>query len=413
MLTRRLNSGPIVLQEQQLSDPFHLSQDAVSALMQFNLAVIEDGRPRKRRPVTPIPTPKSSHYRLQTNSIVGSFHAGGVDFNILPKAGVGRTVEFLAYGAGLAFWQSDLSRFEAAQTFTEALIPQFLREVNGILKIGLVEDYIAVEERGVTPRGRLEFDLLVRQGLPLPIDYSYDEFSLNTPFNRLLLRGLHEVTDIPSVDRSVKSAAKTAILDFSDVAFDSSPPPFSGREYLNPRYSHYRNAAILATLILDHLGLEPISGTRNARGLLFDMNRVYEAFVIAAVRNTTQKSLTIDVKGDFRKLFLDTKSTVPLYPDFSVWQGSKCLLFGDAKYKVLNRSDSAPTSDLYQMLSYATAGKCPKTLLFYTGETVRRDLIITNTQVKIAIRILDLSLSIAELEWIVAESISESLMFDA
>jgi len=409
MLTRRLDSEPIVLQEQQLSDPVHLSQDAVSALMQFNLAVVEDGRPRKRRPVTPIPTPKAGHYRLQTNSIVGSFNAAGIDINILPKAGVGRTAELLAYGAGLALWQADVSRFEAAQTFTEALIPQFLKEVDGIAKGGLVEDYVSIEERGVTPRGRLKFDLLVRQGLPMPVDYSYDEFSVDTPLNRLLLRGLHEVTDLTGMDKALRSSAKKITLDFADVAFIPSPPPFSSREYLSPRYAHYRNAAILATLILDHLGLEPIAGTRNAHGLLFDMNRVYESFVIAAVRNTSPEGLTVDVKGDFRKLFLDTNSTVPLYPDFSIWRGSTCLLFGDAKYKVLNRADASPSSDLYQMLSYATAGSCKKTLLFYTGERISRNLEITNARVNIAIRTLDLSLPIPDLEWIVKESVSEAL----
>jgi 5-methylcytosine-specific restriction endonuclease McrBC regulatory subunit McrC len=384
-----------VLLEQQLSDPIALSSATVSAISRIRLKVNEDGHVYKRRPVLAIATTKPGYYQLQTNSIVGSFSAGEIDFNILPKAGVGKTAQLLAYSAGLAGWRAQEARFDDADTFVDAIVPMFIYEVERLVRSGLVGDYISVEELGLSPRGRIRFELVARQGISLPTEYAHDEFSLDTPLNRLLLRGLMTIREMSSVDSSTRAQVRKLLPDFADVEFEVQPHLLASHEPLPPRVAHYRSAAALATLIVQHSGMEPSSGSRISNGLLFDMNRVFEAFVVAVARRCTAEGMTVDVQGDFRALYLDKGRTQRIYPDFSLWTGADCQLVGDAKYKLLKNAEYPSRADLYQMVSYTTAARCSRALLIYVGAEKLQLLRIANALTDITIVTIDLEKPIA------------------
>jgi hypothetical protein len=100
-----------------------------------------------------------------------------------------------------------------------------------------------------------------------------------------------------------------------------------------------------------------------------DMNRVFEDFVVVALREAlrvSERAFPQGARG--RRLFLDSDRRVSLEPDISWWEGGSCAFVGDIKYKALSKS-GIDHSDLYQLLAYVIACHLPGGLLIYgSGE---------------------------------------------
>ena len=95
------------------------------------------------------------------------------------------------------------------------------------------------------------------------------------------------------------------------------------------------------------------------------MNRVFEDFVIVALREALGLSAIIFTQGASGKLLhLDEARRVRLEPDMSWWEGSFCTFVGDVKYKRLTGNKNA---DLYQMLAYLAATDLQSGLLVYAA----------------------------------------------
>ena len=118
----------------------------------------------------------------------------------------------------------------------------------------------------------------------------------------------------------------------------------------------------MARLILLHSEFESFRGDVRASGFLIDMNVLFQEFVTQALRETLEVSANT-LRAE-KKVYLDVDKQVNMYPDLSWWNGETCTFVGDAKYKKVD-DRSAPNSDLYQMLAYATALDLPGGLLIY------------------------------------------------
>jgi 5-methylcytosine-specific restriction enzyme subunit McrC len=107
----------------------------------------------------------------------------------------------------------------------------------------------------------------------------------------------------------------------------------------------------LAILILHGSSYRTERGETLGSGFLFDMNRVFEDFLGAAL------SRWLEVHGGRVILqdrsHLDRASTVDIRPDITWWSEDRCASVIDAKYRTLPASSA--NEDLYQMLAYCTA----------------------------------------------------------
>jgi hypothetical protein len=128
---------------------------------------------------------------------------------------------------------------------------------------------------------------------------------------------------------------------------------------------HYRPAVETARLILRSDSYELRHGAVRGTAFLVDMNRVFEDFVMVALRealSVSQRSFPQGARG--RQLFLDSDRKVSLEPYLSWWEGDYCTFVGDVKYKALSES-GVVHSDLYQLLSYLIACDLLGGLLVY------------------------------------------------
>ncbi len=109
-------------------------------------------------------------------------------------------------------------------------------------------------------------------------------------------------------------------------------------------------------------------GEVTVHGFLFDLARVFEDFVTAALRDA------LAGHGDYRgaraapsRYHLDERGRVELTPDFVVHTGDGTPVgVADTKYKA-EKPSGYPNADLYQMLAYCTALNLPEGHLVYAS----------------------------------------------
>jgi 5-methylcytosine-specific restriction enzyme subunit McrC len=146
------------------------------------------------------------------------------------------------------------------------------------------------------------------------------------------------------------------------VAYDPRRLPSVHFTRLNERY---RDVIVLSKLVLRSTTFDLGAGLAPASGFLVDMNRVFEDFLVAALREALGPTHGEFVQGSSRHpLHMDEDRRIRLEPDLSLWHGGQCVWLGDAKYKRLT-SDAYPNADLYQATAYAVATGLDRAMLIY------------------------------------------------
>ncbi len=328
------------------------------------------------------PTPGSSeHYDLTPDSRIGAISLQNLAIEIRPKIQKLERVLFLmGYAINPENWKENDFEFGEAYRIHEALVPGFVSHIRRAFRRGVLQGYRSKDDSLPTIRGRIRFDdqIRYRYGVAPPAEVSYDEFTEDIEINRLIKAAIARLERLRF--RNPKSRAQLR-------AFRASLERVQRTEY-NPRQlpqipydrlnGHYRPAVELAKLILKSAAFELAHGTTLASAFLVDMNKVFEDFVVVALReafNLTPKTFPQNAKG--RALRLDHAGHIHLEPDISWWDGNRCTFVGDVKYKRVSVS-GINHPDLYQLLSYVIAADLPTGLLIYAageGESTIHEVI--------------------------------------
>ena len=329
---------------------------------------------RDLRRVAPSVTVEPSHngsglYHLTPRSEIGVVHLGAQVLWIRPKIPVERVLFLIAYAIDPVRWTDQLSEFAVERSLVEALVPAFVAHVRRALRGGSLWGYLSEEAALQTIRGRLSFEeqLRRRQGRFPPAEVRFDEFTEDIDENRLIKAALVRLGRMEIRSPVSRQALRNFDAILSSVALIGYHParlPDVRYTWLN---SHYRPAVELAKLILRSFSFEHEAGRAPAWAFLVDMNRVFESFVVIALREALgldERSWPRGCAGHF--LTLDKARTVVLSPDLSWWDGYECGFVGDAKYKHVEIT-GVNHPDLYQLLAYTVATDLPAGLLIYAA----------------------------------------------
>jgi len=307
------------------------------------------------------------HYDLTPSSHVGAVEVGSLSVTILPKIPVNRVMFLISYALDPANWSSNGFDFDEEDSLLEAIIPGFVRQLQIALRRGVLEGYRTEESSLMTVRGRLRIgdQLRKRFGAAPPAEVTYDEFTEDIEENRLIKAALTRLGGMRIRNQLVRRSLRrfdSALERVGLVRYDPRSIPEVRYTRLN---QHYRPAVELARLILRSDSYELCHGALRGTSFLVDMSRVFEDFVVVALREAlgvSEHSFPQGASG--RQLFLDAARRVSLQPDISWWEGGTCAFVGDVKYKALPGS-GVVHSDLYQLLSYVIASDLPGGLLIY------------------------------------------------
>lgn len=331
---------------------------------------------------------------------VGVIQIPGLQLEILPKtddavseAGDGyvdttrRNLMTMLVRGGLGTVRSrgmaDLALKRA--TIHDRLVDAFLDRALEELERGLDRHYATEEENLPVLRGRLVVaQQVTRNAAQRHRFYSrHDALTEATPISVRLKQCCRVL-----VERRLPESVLTKVRDVLNILDDVPDVPFRRGEpdpVFNRQNERFEDVYSFACMVLEGQAADARRGRVETFTLLFDMEKVFERFVVAFVQAEVIPRLDGTVarpqgKGDRRPLFYDPRAkrgVLNLKPDLLVERAGKTLVF-DTKWKRLSKATAADpsTPDLYQLYAYLLRYDCRRATLLYPARAnlASRDL---------------------------------------
>ena len=339
------------------------------------------------------PTPMSGHWDLRPGSQIGVIRLPDLTVEIRPKLPIHSVLFLASYALGAFKIKPDVADLDRSTDLVEAMVQIFHKAVRQATGRGLLQGYQTQEETLNVVRGRIRIEdqLRRRYGIAVPIEVRYDEFTPDIQPNRLLKAAVRRLAFLsqrsPRTHRLL-SALRAIFANVTEVEYRSNDLP---EIPINPLNAHYKPALALAQIILRSGTLELAAGKVESATFLIDMNKVFEDFVVVALRDALRLTpYTFPQGAQGQDLWLDPNPSNPkvrLHPDISWWQGDRCVFVGDAKYK-RTTAHGAQNHDIYQVLAYAVAAGLPSALLIYAhgeDDPKKYDIPTANRRIEVAV----------------------------
>lgn len=300
---------------------------------------------------------------VNATQYVGAANLDGLELRVTPKVGVYRLFELLCTSIRRIEWSDEDAVWAESNDLVATIAGAFTRHAERVMQQGLVQGYHQLEESMLGVRGRVAIgrQLARRPGLPLPIEVTYDDYTVDVIENQLLAgagRVLLRMPNLPPLLRTRLRRLEYRLIDVTPARPTPHTPDLAWTR-LNERY---RSATALARLILQNSTLEE-RGDRNISGTAFlvDMNKVFEDIVGIGLRDAlTGSGSTVELQ---RPIKLGAESSFGATPDIVIRQGQQVVAVADVKY--INSQKGISTSELYQAVTYATHFRLDSCTLIY------------------------------------------------
>ncbi|GGS47048.1 McrC family protein [Actinokineospora fastidiosa] len=323
---------------------------------------------------------------------VGVARVGDLDVWITPKLPIDRLLFLVGYAADPTAWRDDTVHLDARDGLIPAIGQALWRQTERALRQGLLQGYKTVEETSYVMRGRLrEADQLRRHhGRVIPMELRHDDFTVDIPENRILLAALTRMLTVPRVDAESRrriGGLRMRLAEVTSLVSGGRLPAWRPSR-LNQRYVP---ALRLAEVVWRATSPEHALGHVPASGFLFDLPKVFEAFVTVAMGERLHAAHGGRAEPQF-PCHLDEARTVRMKPDLVWFSGGRPAAVLDAKYKRESPS-GYPNADLYQLLAYCTTlGLARGHLVYAKGAAEAAVHRIGSAGVRIHCHALDLTL---------------------
>lgn len=243
---------------------------------------------------------------------------------------------------------------------------RFLDHVEELISHGLIKTYREVQDNKNTLKGLLlvgrneALNHLHRERL-YTIATEYDKDNI---WNQILHVGLLITAKQARTDNH-RSRARVLLLSFPEHKPHIDMHVFTRLQYRR-RTEAYRPMIRYAELIIQHTSPDLQGGSQKVFGILLDMNRLWESWVLHCVRQSIPKNIRCTVTGQsVLRFWTNTKTTKVVKPDIFI-RYSDCLtpVILDAKWKVLEIPVPSD-DDLKQMYVYEKLLGSRKSALIY------------------------------------------------
>jgi 5-methylcytosine-specific restriction enzyme subunit McrC len=281
-----------------------------------------------------------------------------------------------AYGLRDLLIQDMTQAAMARYGFHDVLIAMLASEVRDLLHRGLSLQYIPIQERLASPRGRLVVSEIARRGglASAALDCKYYQRSTDWLLNRVLKAGLMAAAGMTRA-RELQREMHELASQFEFVQEKSTLLDHDLRlaEWSLTRLTDFNAPALAIVRILqDMMGID-FEGPRNSvpiRGFLFDMNRFFQRLLSRFLREHLSDASIVDEKS-IRYLFAYSVDANPRRraaprprPDYALLRGNTLVGFLDAKYRDLWHFD-VPPAWIYQLSTYAFAAPRRASIMLY------------------------------------------------
>lgn len=331
------------------------------------------------------------HRRITFRQFVGYLQVGDLGIEVLPKADrdtragdVGTwhdlLLAMLRAATGLRLHAASPGSQQLARaSLLDVLALEFAEEVASLTRSGLAKGYRSHEANETTVRGKLLVAENIRANLGrADRTYSrYTVFDAETTLNRLLATGLDVLTNV-TLSPVVGDAVRRSIAAMPSLVPLTEAPGLFERVHLGRSTLRYTNALLLARMILEQQMPRLRSGDTRVFSLMFDMNILWERYVVAVLRRVARgSSLEVDAQAASAFWRAPGVSTRTIRPDVILrdkTRPAEVALILDTKWKRLE-TGGPKDADLRQMFVYGELLRCERTLLLYPGTGVEPRLV--------------------------------------
>lgn len=242
----------------------------------------------------------------------------------------------------------------------------FLNEIELLIHTGLVKKYY-IEKRNINVlKGRLDFREHFNKNLIHKERFytSHQVYEKNHLIHQILGQALGIIEQM-SNGGYLYSRCKKIMLEFPSVKKIYANSETFKHLPKNKNLLPYAKALEIARLIILNFAPNITSGKENMLALLFDMNSLWEDYILMRLKHTFNEE--IEVIGQQSKTFWNG---ITIRPDIVIKKGLDTYII-DTKWKNLN-GNKPSTNDLRQMYVYNDYWKSTKSILLYPSNVNER-----------------------------------------
>jgi 5-methylcytosine-specific restriction enzyme subunit McrC len=283
----------------------------------------------------------ASGWSVRVADAIGLVAVGDTQLVVQPKIPQPHLLYLLGQSEQIPRPQPEAGDLDTGSSFWELTARWYVRATQDVLRRDLARDYEARTEQLTVVRGRVDPLNTTRDLLRgrIAIHCEFDDYTLNTPLNRLLREASRLVASSSILPWELRRAAVALAIRMDDV---DDLRPGDIRYTTDRRTAYYADAIALAKQIIRGVDRNLAYGPSKSWTFLF---RTPDA-VEEGVRTVLQRALPGRVQKKGMKL---TPSHLTLNPDLVFDEGAA---IGDVKYK-LNKPEWR-RSDLYEIVAFAT-----------------------------------------------------------
>ena len=322
---------------------------------------------------------------VKFTSHCGVISLGDLSIEILPKiygveaedAGSSRSalIHMLLKAQGLKLHEVGPAEISPQKrNLLDIFILHFCERLRIQLTRGMIRKYIRREKNLNVLRGKLRVDQQLRQNLVHQerLFCQYDELSTDNTYNQILKYVLGILLRIATRNRTLQqvSELRARFELVSDSVADISTLDSLSFDRLTERYQPIFDQC---RYFLEGFYPDVVAGRKNCLSLLFDMNRLFEAYVASELRKDAKiRGLRVREQGPreyFARLENSGQPVFSMKPDISfVDQKNQVVMIADAKWKTLDEGEKnlgISQADMYQIGSYASRYRVKSLVLLY------------------------------------------------
>lgn len=311
---------------------------------------------------------ETRHNGIRFKQFVGVIQVDGLTIEILPKID--------NYKEDEKIWQKVLiemlrvTRKLKVQKVGEANVSKqklhlldiyfewFLNEVQLLIHQGLIKQYYKETSNVKALKGKLEFAGHISKNLVHKERFytTHQVYDKDHLIHQILFKAL-DIVERCSKGSYIYSKCKTVQLDFPEVKTIAITEATFSKVPSNRKTAPYKTVLVISKFIILNFAPNISKGSENMLALLFDMNSLWEEYILARLKQTDEE---ITVYGQQSTSFWNG---ISIRPDIVIEQGTETFII-DTKWKNIN-SGKPSTDDLRQMYVYNDYWKSFKAMLLY------------------------------------------------
>lgn len=334
---------------------------------------------------------------IQFGQYVGVIKIGNLTIEILPKADKHSFQHKEAHQAGTKKWQGVLMKMLAVSgelelesvseaslrkrtNFLELYVEIYLRELELLLRKGLVRQYRQNKDNLKVLKGRLDFAKNVQLNSVHQERFftTHQHYDQNHVLNQTLLKAL-KILETISIGSQHKDKIKQLLIHFPEISVAHINAECLSRIRLTRKTAGYGKALQIARMLILNYAPDISHGEEPMLALLFDMNKLWEKYIYKKL--SAKQDERFEVNYQSSHLFWESRR---VYPDLVVkrlkdiklpdgtsgveWE--TCII--DTKWKLIGQGQPSD-DDLKQMYVYNQYWNSHKSLLLYPQSGLNED----------------------------------------